>query len=211
MMFVQGDNFALYVDMRFTSLPETTFRSLPTLQGVDPLAYCDARWCNGPGPTPTPTGSGPLLSVLVGSTPVATPNVGVLAASKQLVSWNQVRVTYVFDNLQTHTAQVALEVCAQAAQNATACEPVISIFDNNVGRVEAGAVDLQRLERLRVPIRLSEQSDHRSLDHVFAGRVDQRPDDPLITSPLQPSLAVPSPYGEGTFSPPLRIVSPLSP
>ncbi len=133
MMFVQGDNFALYVDMRFTSLEETTFRSLPTLQGVDPLAFCDALWCNGPGPTPTPTGSGPLLSVLIGSTPVATPNVGVLAASKQLVSWNQVRVTYVFDNLQTHTAQVALEVCAQAAQNATACEPVISIFDNNVG------------------------------------------------------------------------------
>ncbi len=133
MMFVQGDNFALYVDMRFTSLPETTFRSLPSLRGVDPLAYCDALWCNGPGPTPTPTGSGPLLSVLIGSTPVATPNVGVLAASKQLVSWNQVRVTYVFDNLQTHTAQVALEVCVQAAQNATACEPVISIFDNNVG------------------------------------------------------------------------------
>ena len=133
MMFVQGDNFALYVDMRFTTLPETSFRSLPSLQGVDPLSYCDALWCNGPGPTPTPTGSGPLLSVLVGSTPVATPNVGVLAESKQLVSWNQVRVTYVFDNLQAHTAQVALEVCAQAAQNATACEPVISVFDNNVG------------------------------------------------------------------------------
>ncbi len=133
MLFVQGDNFALYVDMRFTSLSETTFRSLPTLENIDPLAFCDAFWCNGPGPTPTPTGSGPLLSVLVGSTPVATPNVGVLSASKQLVSWNQVRVTYVFDNLQTHTAQVALEVCAQTAQVATTCEPVISIYDNNVG------------------------------------------------------------------------------
>jgi len=133
MMFVQGDNFALYVDMRFTSITETTFRSLPTLQGVDPLSFCDARWCNGPGPTPTPTGSGPLLSVLVGSTPVATPNVGALAASKQLVSWNQVRVTYVFDNLQSKTAQVALEICPQSAASATGCEPVQSVFDNNTG------------------------------------------------------------------------------
>jgi hypothetical protein len=130
-MFVQGDNFALYIDMRFTTLSETTFRSLPTLNGVDPLSFCDALWCNGPGPTPTPTGSGPLLSILVNSTPVSTPDTGAIAASKQLVSWNYVRVTYVFDNLTTHTAQVALEVCAQPAQNATACEPVTSVFDNN--------------------------------------------------------------------------------
>ncbi len=133
MMFVQGDNFALYVDMRFTSLSETTFRSLPTINGSNPLAFCDAKWCNGPGPTPTPTGSGPLLSVLVGSTPVATPNVGALAASKQLVSWNQVRVTYVFDDLAAKTAQVALEICPQAATVATKCEAVISVFDKNAG------------------------------------------------------------------------------
>src|SRR5690606_6490063 len=110
--------------MRFTTLEETSFRSLPSLEGVDPLSFCDALWCNGPGPTPTPTGSGPLLSVLTDSTPQPTPNVGVLEASKQLVSWNYVRVTYVFDNVQAHVAQVALEVCAQPAQNATACEPV---------------------------------------------------------------------------------------
>ncbi len=133
MMFVQGTDFALYVDMRFTSLSETTFRSLPTLDGVDPLAFCDAIWCNGPGPTPTPTGSGPLLSVLVQSTPVATPNVGQLTVTKQLVSWNQVRVTYVFDDLQSKTAQVALELCPQGAEVATGCEPVNSVFDNNAG------------------------------------------------------------------------------
>lgn len=133
MMFVQGDNFAVYVDMRFTSLTETTFRSLPTLEGVDPLAFCDAFWCNGPGPTPTPTGSGPLLSILVQTTPVAVPDADVIAASKQLVSWNYVRVTYVFDNVAAGTAQVALEVCAQVATNATACEPVINVFDNNTG------------------------------------------------------------------------------
>jgi len=133
MMFVQGTDFALYVDMRFTTIAETTFRSLPTLQGVDPLAFCDAIWCNGPGPTPTPTGSGPLLSVLVQTTPVATPNVSALVADKQLVSWNQVRVTYVFDNLQTRTAQVSLEVCPQSAEVAEGCEPVLSVFDNNTG------------------------------------------------------------------------------
>lgn len=147
MLFVQGDNFALYVDMRFTTLEETTFRSLPTLEGIDPLAFCDALWCNGPGPTPTPTGSGPLLSVLVQTTPVATPNVGVLQASKQLVSWNYVRVTYVFDNLSSRSAQVALEVCAQPAQNATACEPVIAVFDNNVG---AGKPVLSQFNGLNV-------------------------------------------------------------
>lgn len=133
MMFVQGQDFALYVDMSFTTITETSFRSLPTLEGVNPLSFCDAFWCNGPGPTPTPTGSGPLLSVLVQSTPIATPNVGVLAASKQLVSWNQVRVTYVFDNLQSRTAQVALELCPQSAEVATGCEPVIAVFDNNTG------------------------------------------------------------------------------
>ncbi len=133
MMFVQGADFALYVDMRFTSISETTFRSLPTLDGVNPLSFCDALWCNGPGPTPTPTGSGPLLSVLTQSTPVATPNAGELATTKQLVTWNKVRVTYVFDNLQTKTAQVALEICPQSAEVATGCEPVVAVFDNNAG------------------------------------------------------------------------------
>ncbi|MFN8447172.1 MAG: hypothetical protein U0521_00865 [Anaerolineae bacterium] len=133
MMFVQGVDFALYIDMRFSTISEMTFRSLPTLDGVDPLAFCDAIWCNGPGPTPTPTGSGPLLSVLVQTTPVATPNVGAVLENKQLVSWNQVRVTYVFDNLQTRTAQVSLELCPQSAEVAQGCEPVLSVFDNSVG------------------------------------------------------------------------------
>lgn len=133
MMFVQGIDFALYIDMRFTTISETAFRSLPTLEGVDPLAFCDSIWCNGPGPTPTPTGSGPLLSVLVQTTPIATPNVGALIESKQLVSWNQVRVTYVFDNLQTRTAQVSLEICPQSAEVAEGCEPVLSVYDNNTG------------------------------------------------------------------------------
>jgi hypothetical protein len=133
MMFVQGTDFALFVEMEFTSVSETTFRSLPTLEGVNPLSFCDAFWCNGPGPTPTPTGSGPLLSVLVQTTPVATPNIGALTASKQLVSWNQVRVTYVFDNLAAKTAQVALEICPQSADVAQGCEAVTSVFDNNTG------------------------------------------------------------------------------
>ncbi|HVU11482.1 MAG TPA: hypothetical protein VHD90_09400 [Phototrophicaceae bacterium] len=131
MMFVQGDDFAVYVDMHFTTVSETVFRSLPTLEGVDPLSFCDAKWCNGPGPTPTPTGSGPLLSVLVGSAPVATPNIGALQSSKQLVSWNQVRVTYVFDDLQAKQAQVALEICPNGATNGQGCEPVTSVFDKN--------------------------------------------------------------------------------
>lgn len=135
MMFVSGDNFAVYVDYTFTTLPETTFRSLPTIDG-EPISYCDAIWCNGPGPTPTPTGYGPLIGVLIQTTPIATPNPQDIAASKQLVSWNYIRVTYVFDNLQTRTAQVALEICAQPAATATACQPVISVFDNNTNAVK---------------------------------------------------------------------------
>ncbi|MBE2272096.1 MAG: hypothetical protein IAE80_27925 [Anaerolinea sp.] len=131
MMFVSGADFAVYVDWRFTTLAETTFRSLPTIDG-EPLAYCDANWCNGPGPTPTPTGFGPLIGVLIQTTPFATPNPQDVAATKQLVSWNYVRVGYVFDNLQSRTAQVTLELCAQAAAVATACEPVVQVFDNNI-------------------------------------------------------------------------------
>jgi hypothetical protein len=129
MMFVAGQDFALYVDRRFTTLPETIYNSLPTLEGLDPIAFCDARWCNGPGPTPTPTGSGPLEAVLFSSTPQATPNPGALEASKQLVSWNYVRVTYVQDNPNARTAQVTLELCQQPAQNAVACEPVLTVFN----------------------------------------------------------------------------------
>lgn len=135
MMFVSGDNFAVYVDYRFTTLTENIFRGLPTLDG-EPIAYCDALWCNGPGPTPTPTGFGPLIGVLIQTTPIATPNPQDIAATKQLVSWNFVRVTYVFDNLQARTAQVALEICAQPAATATACEPVLQVFDNNVNAVK---------------------------------------------------------------------------
>ncbi|HYO88725.1 MAG TPA: hypothetical protein VER79_08750 [Candidatus Limnocylindrales bacterium] len=129
MMFVAGEEFALYVDRRFTTLPETVFNSLPTLEGVDPITFCDARWCNGPGPTPTPTGSGPLEAVLFAATPVATPNPGMLEATKQLVSWNYVRVTYIQDNPATRSAQVTLELCQQPAQNAVGCEPVLTVFN----------------------------------------------------------------------------------
>jgi hypothetical protein len=131
MMFVQGTDFALYVDQRFTTLPETTFRGLPALNNVNPLSFCDARWCNGPGPTPTPTGSGPLLSILVQANPVAPPDQREIVDTKRQVSWNNVRVTYVFDNLGTRTAQVTLELCPEAARPGITCEPVIEVFDNN--------------------------------------------------------------------------------
>lgn len=133
MMFVAGDDFALYVDRRFTTVEETIYNSLPTVENVDPITFCDAGWCNGPGPTPTPTGSGPLISVLIQTTPQATPNPAELEATKQLVSWNYIRVTYVQDNVGARTAQVALEICAQPAQNATACEPVLTVFDQAIG------------------------------------------------------------------------------
>jgi hypothetical protein len=133
MMFVAGQDFALYVDRRFTTVEETLFNGLPTIERVDPITFCDAVWCNGPGPTPTPTGFGPLIQVLLQTTPQSTPNPAELETTKQLVSWNYIRVTYVQDNVQARTAQVALEICVQPAQNATACEPVTSVFDQQIG------------------------------------------------------------------------------
>lgn len=129
MMFVSGADFALFVDRRFTTLEETAYNSLPTLENVNPVTYCDAGWCNGPGPTPTPTGSGPLIALIVQVTPQSTPDPTVLEQTKQLVSWNYIRVTYVQDNVAARTAQVALEICVQPAENALACEPVLSVFD----------------------------------------------------------------------------------
>jgi hypothetical protein len=134
MMFVSSTRFALFVDYRFTSLPEEIFNNLPTIEGQSLAPFCDDVWCNGPGPTPTPTGFGPLIAVLVQSTPVATPDTGSLQTVKRLVSWNFIRVTYLQDNLSTRSAQVTLEICTQQASNPdNSCQPVISIFDNAAG------------------------------------------------------------------------------
>jgi hypothetical protein len=134
MMFVSGDNFALYVDYTFTTLPTSTFDSLPTIEGVSPISFCDAAWCNGPGPTPTPTGFGALNEVLQQATPPTeaptlngTPQ--PVVTNKVQVSWNNIRVTYVQDFPDRRVAQVALEICRQPAQQATACEPVTAVMD----------------------------------------------------------------------------------
>lgn len=130
MMFVSGNDFALFIDRRWTTMPEDVFIQLPTLEDVRPLAFCDAAWCNGPGPTPTPTGSGPLVALLAGATPPATIDAGQIreVEGKTQVSWNHVRVTYLLDRPEAGTVQVALEICQQPAQ--IVCEPVISVFDN---------------------------------------------------------------------------------
>jgi len=133
MMFIAGEDFALYVDRRWTNLPEPLYRALPTLEGVRPISFCNAYWCSGPGPTPTPTGGGPLIALLVQTTPAATPDTGELSIEKTQISWTNVRVTYLADNATTRTAQVTLEVCAQRADVATACEPVTRVFDNSTG------------------------------------------------------------------------------
>ncbi len=133
MMFVVGEDFAVYIDQRWTNLPDTVFRGLPTLEGVRPIAFCDAEWCQGPGPTPTPTGGGPLIALILETTPVAAPDAAQISITKTQVSWTNVRVTYLADNAATRSAQVTLEVCAQPAEVATACEPVTRLFDNSTG------------------------------------------------------------------------------
>ncbi|MBC6935395.1 MAG: hypothetical protein DWB42_06110 [Chloroflexi bacterium] len=134
MMFVSGEEFAVYVDLRWTTLSPDIFTRLPTLEGVKPLTFCDARWCNGPAPTPTPTGAGALQALLNAGTPQAVPSVEEVRGEKTQVSWNNIRVTYLLDNPNTRTAQVALEICTDTTQ--TACEPVLQIFDNATGALK---------------------------------------------------------------------------
>lgn len=128
MMFVSGENFALFIDRRFTTLDENLFRTLPTLEGRRPLTFCDASWCNGPGPTPTPTGSGPIIALFEAATPPATVSPQTLEEQgKRLVSWNNIRVGYLLDRPETRSVQVTLEVCADTQQ--IACEPAIRVFN----------------------------------------------------------------------------------
>ncbi|MCL4253800.1 MAG: hypothetical protein KJ043_08480 [Anaerolineae bacterium] len=134
MMFVSGEDFALYVDRRWTTMEIEVFRTLPTLDGVRPLTFCDARWCNGPGPTPTPTSDGPLLALYQGTPVPGSDVVGqptLESGSKLQVSWNYIRVTYLLDRPEAGVVQVALEICAEPQQ--INCEPVLSVFDNNLG------------------------------------------------------------------------------
>lgn len=133
MMFVSGDNFAVYLDRRWTTMPQEVFDRLPTLEGVIPLAFCDANWCNGPAPTPTPTGGGPLFDIVNGVTPPATVAAGdsTGGAGKTQVSWNNIRVNYLLQRTDVGVAQVTLEICNDVSQ--VACEPIISVFNNNTG------------------------------------------------------------------------------
>ncbi len=128
MMFVSGDNFAVFIDRRWTTMEQEIFDQLPTLEGVRPLAFCDANWCNGPGPTPTPTG-GPIFDIIFGVTPPATPGPG--DGRQNAVNWNHIRVTYVLQRPETRTAQVTLEICQEVQQ--INCEAVASIFNNATG------------------------------------------------------------------------------
>jgi hypothetical protein len=132
MMFVSGEDFALFIDRRWTTMTQEVFDRLPTLEGVRPLTFCDATWCNGPAPTPTPTGGGPLLEIVNAQTQVPTPAAGAAPpGGKQLVSWNHIRVNYILQNPQAGRAQVTLEICQDPSQ--ITCEPVISVFNNATG------------------------------------------------------------------------------
>ncbi len=133
MMFVSGENFAVYIDRRWTTIERERFEQLPTIEGVRPLTFCDASWCNGPAPTPTPTGAGPLFEIISAATAPATidPLQVQSQEQKQLVSWNHIRVNYLLQRPEIGAAQVTLEICTDPSQ--IACEPVLSIFDNSIG------------------------------------------------------------------------------
>ncbi len=135
MMFVSGVDFAVYIDLRWTTLPQSAFDGLPSLEGVRPLAFCDAAWCNGPGPTPTPTGVGPIAALLDEATPPSTRDATQIADQGKIkVSWNNIRVGYLLDRPEAGTVQVTLEICADPSL--IACEPATSVFNNSTGVFE---------------------------------------------------------------------------
>ncbi len=131
MMFVSGQDFAVYIDRRWTDMPQDVFDRLPTLEGIAPVTFCDAPWCDGPGPTPTPTG-GALEALLAVRTPVIEPTVDpqtqLSTEDKTLVNFEHVEITYLNDNLQTQRAQVALRLCEEPQR--ITCEEVTNVYDN---------------------------------------------------------------------------------
>lgn len=131
MMFVSGDDFAIFIDRRWTTMSQEVFDALPTLEGREPLTFCDAAWCNGPAPTPTPTGSGPILDIInlgtqpAESAPIVTPDADT--GGLELVSWNHLKVTYEFFREDEGTAQVTIQLCR--TPNQVICEPAISVYN----------------------------------------------------------------------------------
>jgi hypothetical protein len=121
MMYVVGENFAVYVSYNWTTLPEERYFRLPTLDGVIPETYCFAEWCAGPGPTPTPTGQAPTPTP--GAAPGGPPPGG---GDLVLVPWNQVNIFYDQDKPETGTVLARLELCAGVGFG---CEPVQAVFD----------------------------------------------------------------------------------
>ena len=121
MMYVVGDNFAVYLSYNWTTMPEDRFYRLPTLQGVVPETYCFAEWCVGPGPTPTPTGAAitPTPGGAPGEPPPGFDNL-------VLVPWNQVVIYYDQDRPDSRTVLVRMELCAGVG---VSCEPVTNVYD----------------------------------------------------------------------------------
>jgi hypothetical protein len=123
MMYVVGEDFAVYVSYEWTTLPQDRYYRLPTLQGVIPETYCFAAWCAGPGPTPTPTGYAitPTPGGAPGEPPPGLDNL-------ILVPWNQVVIYYDQDQPDSGTVQVRMELCAAVGLG---CEPVTSAYDQS--------------------------------------------------------------------------------
>lgn len=151
MMFVSGDNFAVYLDRRWTTMPQEVFDRLPTLENVIPLAFCDATWCNGPAPTPTPTGGGALFDIVNGVTAPAPVEGGSATGGegKTQVSWNNIRINYLLQRTDVGTAQVTLEICNDTSQ--VACEPVISVLNGNTGIAVAPVSQFNGLNVYELP------------------------------------------------------------
>lgn len=137
MMYVTGidQDFGVFISREFTTLDSDVFRRLPTLDGVRPVTYCNAFWCNGPGPTPTPRG-GSAVERLVQGSGTAVPDTTVIEeireeTGKLQVSWNHIRVTYLLDRQENRSVQVVLELCYETQQ--IRCEPVSGVLDQALG------------------------------------------------------------------------------
>ena len=53
MLYVTGDNFAVFVDYAFTTILPADAQKLPDVETVEVKPFCSQDWCRNPGPPPT--------------------------------------------------------------------------------------------------------------------------------------------------------------
>ena len=159
MMFVSGEDFAVFIDQRYSTLEPQVYASLPTLDDVDLQTFCDAVWCSNP----SFDGSSPIVddNSSDGDSSAGTAPGNGAPAEKILVSWNHVQVRYIQNVPENARTRVTLSLCqttaqidcepvnyVQNAQARTTVQPVSQSYGQNVYELPYGYLSSYRLESI---------------------------------------------------------------